>query len=147
MAHFLLRGFRRPREAVESALGALERQVLEQIWVLGREASVRDLMERFEGALAYTTLMTTVDRLYKKRLLDRRREGRAFLYTARVSADQLRRGVAADVIDSLLGADRDAARPVMSTFVDAVGERDRALLDELEELIRKRRAGRGGREP
>jgi predicted transcriptional regulator len=132
---------------VESALGALERQVLERLWALGRESSVRDLLETFDGALAYTTLMTTVDRLYKKRLLDRRRDGRAFLYTARVSQDQLREGVAADVIDSLLGDDHEAARPVMSTFVDAVGERDRALLDELEELIRRRRAGRGRREP
>jgi predicted transcriptional regulator len=146
MAQFLLRGFRRPREAVESALGALERQVLERCWSLGREVSVRELVEAFDGALAYTTLMTTVDRLYKKRLLDRRREGRAFLYTARVSEDQLRRGVAADVIDSLLGEHHDEARPVMSTFVDALGERDRALLDELEELIRRRRAGRVKRE-
>ena len=146
MAQFLLRGFRRPREAVESALGALERQVLERVWSLGREVSVRELVETFEGGLAYTTLMTTVDRLYKKRLLDRRRDGRAFLYTARVSQDQLRRGVAADVIDSLLGDAHEDARPVMSTFVDAVGERDRALLDELEELIRRRRAGRIKRE-
>jgi predicted transcriptional regulator len=147
MSQFLLRGFRRPRQAVESALGALERQVLERLWTLCRETSVRDLLETFGGALAYTTLMTTLDRLYKKGLLDRRREGRAFLYTARLSEEQLRRGVAADVIDSLLGDDPAAARPVMSTFVDAVGERDRALLDELEELIRRRRGGPGGRKP
>jgi hypothetical protein len=50
------------------------------------------------------------------------------------------------VIDSLLGEHHDEARPVMSTFVDALGERDRALLDELEELIRRRRAGRVKRE-
>src|SRR5262245_38783306 len=145
MAQFLLRGFRRPREAVE---WALERQVLGRVWSFGSEVSVRDLLETFDGAFAYTTLMTTVDRLYKKRLLDRRREGRAFLYTARISQEQLRRGVAADVIDSLLGEGSDSARPVMSTFVDAVGERDRALLDEPEEPIRRRRAAaRGRREP
>jgi predicted transcriptional regulator len=143
MAQFLLRGFRRPREAVEAALGALERQVLERVWALGREVSVRELLDSFDdGAMAYTTLMTTVDRLYKKRLLERRREGRAFIYKAGISQDQLRQGVAADVIDSLLGDDHEAARPVMSTFVDAVGERDRALLDELEELVRRRRSGK-----
>lgn len=147
MSQFLLRGFRRPREAVESALGALERQVLERLWASGREVSVRDLLESFDGSLAYTTLMTTVDRLFKKRLLDRRREGRAFLYTACISQDQLQRGVAADVIDSLLGSRHETARPVMSTFVDAVGDRDHVLLDELEELIRSRRGAKGKRRP
>src|SRR5262245_19911245 len=114
MTSFLMRGFRRPRAAVEAALGSLERQALERLWALGQEASVRDLHRSFQGALAYTTLMTTVDRLYKKGLLDRRRDGRAFVYRPRVTADELRRGVAADVIDSLLGRDPEQARPVIS---------------------------------
>ena len=147
MAPFLMRGFRRPRAVMESALGSLERQVLEGLWALGREASVRELLAGFEGSMAYTTLMTTLDRLFKKGLLERRREGRAFLYKSQVTRDQLHRGVAADVIDSLLGHGRAAARPVLSTFVDAVEERDRALLDELEALIRARRRGRGRRGP
>jgi len=146
MAQFLMRGFRRPRAVMDSALGSLERQVLERLWALDREASVRELLEDFD-TLAYTTLMTTVDRLFKKRLLDRRREGRAFLYKPRVSPEQLQRGVAADVIDSLLGSGPEAARPLMSTFIDAVEERDGALLDELEALIRDRRRGRGRGEP
>jgi predicted transcriptional regulator len=146
MGRFLFRGFRRPRAAVEAALGQLERSVLERLWSLGREASVRALREAFSGRLAYTTLMTTLDRLFKKGLLDRRRVGRAFLYRPRVTADQLRQELAADVIDGLLGVGPDAARPLMSTFVDAVEVRDAALLDELETLIReKRRQTRGGR--
>ena len=132
---------------MDSALGTLERQVLEKLWALGRPARVRELQEAFGGALAYTTLMTTMDRLFRKRLLGRRRAGRAFLYEPLISADQLRRDVAADLIGSLLGPGRDAARPVMSTFVDAVEERDAALLDELEALIRRKRRGRGRQEP
>jgi predicted transcriptional regulator len=127
---------------MEAALGSLERQVLEKVWALGREVTVRELQEAFGGSLAYTTLMTTMDRLFKKRLLGRRREGRAFLYQPLVSPDQLRRHVAADLIGSLLGQGAAAARPVMSTFIDAVEERDAALLDELEALVRERRRGR-----
>ena len=143
MRRFLFRGFRRPRAALESALGQLERGILERLWSLGREASVRELQDEFSGTLAYTTLMTTLDRLFKKGLLDRRREGRAFLYRPRVTPEQLRQELAADVIDSLLGQSSEAARPVMSTFIDAVEDRDAALLDELERLIRARKRGRG----
>ena len=104
--------------------------------------SVRALADRFQGTLAYTTLMTTLDRLYRKGLLDRQRAGRAFLYRARLSREQLQSGVATDLIDAMLGADPDA-RPVLSTFVDAVEQRDGALLDELARLVReKQRAGR-----
>jgi predicted transcriptional regulator len=146
MSHFVLRGFRRPRAVMDAALGDLERQVLERLWDNGGETSVRDLLPAFD-TLAYTTLMTTVDRLFKKGLLERRRLGRAFLYRTQVSRDQLRSGVAADVIDSLLGHDGESARPVMSMFIQAVDERDRKLLDELEVLIQERRRGRGKRQP
>jgi predicted transcriptional regulator len=128
---------------MEAALGSLERQVLEKLWSFGREVTVRELQAAFGGSLAYTTLMTTMDRLFKKRLLGRRREGRAFLYQPLVSPDQLRKDVAADLIGSLLGQGPETARPVMSTFIDAVEERDAALLDELEALVRQRRRGRG----
>jgi predicted transcriptional regulator len=130
---------------MEAALGSLERRVLEKLWSFGREVTVRELQAAFGGSLAYTTLMTTMDRLFKKRLLGRRREGRAFLYQPLVSPDQLRKDVAADLIGSLLGHGAAAARPVMSTFIDAVEERDAALLDELEALVRRKRRGRARR--
>ena len=73
---FLLRGFKSPREVTEVALGKLERQVLEETW-RRKETSVRDVFVAFDEKVAYTTLMTTLDRLYKKRLLSRRKDGRA----------------------------------------------------------------------
>ena len=91
---------------MESALGSLEREVLEKMWALGREVTVRELQESLGGSLAYTTLMTTMDRLFKKRLLGRRRDGRAFVYAPRITPDQLRQDVAADLIGSLLGRGR-----------------------------------------
>ena len=56
MGRFLFRGFRRPRAAVETALGRLERGVLERLWSFGREATVRELLQGFEGEPAYTAL-------------------------------------------------------------------------------------------
>jgi predicted transcriptional regulator len=143
MVEFLLRGFRRPGAIVESALGHLEREILNRLWADPEPLSVRALEASFGGALAYTTLMTTLDRLHRKGLVERERSGRAFLYRARVTREQLDNGVATDLIDAMLGSGLNAARPVMSTFVDAVGQRDAALLDELARLIReKQKAGR-----
>ena len=135
---FLLRGFRRPREVASLALGQLERQVLNEGWRRG-EVSVRDIFAAFEEKIAYTTLMTTLDRLYKKRLLDRRKDGRAFLYSPAVSQEEFEHGIREDVIDGLLGGSAEGVGPVLACIVDTVSENDRRLLDELDRLIREKK--------
>ena len=135
---FLLRGFRRPSEVASLALGKLEREVLEQIWQR-REVSVRDVYLQFEERIAYTTLMTTLDRLYKKRLLHRRKDGRAFLYAAAVGRAEFEEGIREDVIDSLFESGVGEIQPVLACFVDTVSERDRELLDELERLVKEKK--------
>ena len=140
---FLLRGFRTPREVATKALGPLEQRVLKETWGRG-EISVRDIFVSFEKRVAYTTLMTTLDRLFKKRLLDRRKEGRAFLYTATVSAEELESGIQEDMIDGLIGGAR--VEPILACIVDAVSERDTELLDELDRLIKEKRAQLGMRD-
>jgi predicted transcriptional regulator len=137
------RFFRRPGARVPGdlpGLGALERRVMHAVWS-GAEVSVRDVEEAFSGELAYTTLMTTMDRLFRKGLLVRRKQGKAFRYRARVTPADLRQGAARGLLESILGTDLESARPVLSCIVDSVSERDRQLLDDLERMVRaKRRA-------
>lgn len=135
---FTLRGFKRPREAVKSALGELEREVMEEIWRHG-ETSVRDVQTAFDNRAAYTTLMTTLDRLHKKGLLERRKDGRAFLYAPRISREDFTRSVTKDVIDGLLGQTDGETKPVLACIVEAVGEHDSKMLDELEKLLKEQR--------
>ena len=135
---FFLRGFRRPHELACFALGSLERQVLDEIW-RRKEVSVRDVHRAFDERIAYTTLMTTLDRLYKKKLLERRKDGRAFLYSPAMSEADLTRGITEDVIEGLLGRGADGVEPVLACIVDTVSERDLELLDELDRLIREKR--------
>jgi len=137
-SRFLLRGFRRPREIACFALGKLERQVMEETWRL-REVSVRDIHLAFEERIAYTTLMTTLDRLFKKKLLERRKEGRAFVYVPVVSRDELDHGIKEDVIDGLLGHGADGVEPVLACIVDTLSEHDRELLDELDRLVQEKK--------
>jgi predicted transcriptional regulator len=137
-SRFLLRGFKQPREVASQALGKLERQVLNEIWRRG-EVSVRDVYLAFGESVAYTTLMTTLDRLFKKKLLTRRKDGRAFVYLAAVSPAEFEQGIREDVIEGLLGHGRETVQPVLACIVAAVSERDRELLDELDRLIKEKR--------
>ena len=106
---------------------------------------MRDLTASFPD-IAYTTLMTTLDRLHRKRLLDRDKSGRAFVYRARLSRAEFHSARAADAVRTALSAGPAAAELLLSTLVDTVSERDRSLLDDLESLVRTRR-GHDGDEP
>src|SRR5262245_37709146 len=144
-----LRGFKRRGDGGASDLGPLEREVMELIWRRPKDASgvsVRDIHLAFDERLAYTTLMTTLDRLHKKGLLDRRRSGRAFFYSPRFSPDEFERGVARDVINTLLGRGSNSVEPILACIIDAVSDRDRALLDELDRLIKEKRRELGRKE-
>jgi predicted transcriptional regulator len=135
---FLLRGFRRPHEVVAPALGTLERDVMECLWRKG-EATVRDVYAAFGEATAYTTLMTTLDRLYRKGLLERHKDGRAFRYLPRLSRTEFEQGIKEDLLEGLLGANAEGVEPVLSYIVERVSERDRALLDKLDAMIKTKR--------
>ncbi len=135
---FLIRGFRSPQEAIAASLGNLERETLNEVWRL-QEASVRQVAESFDDKFAYTTVMTTLDRLYKKGFLIRRKSGKAFLYAPRLSAEELERSMTETAIETLLNAGTEKIEPVLACIVDAVSERDRELLDELERLVQEKR--------
>ena len=135
---FLFWGFKSSQQMVENRLGSLERAVLSFIWEHG-ETSVRDACERLGSSVAYTTVMTTMDRLFKKRLLARRKVGRAFVYTATATREELEGAVAAELVQTLLQNDGTEPLPILSSLVDAVSDRDRALLGELERLIKEKR--------
>ena len=133
-----LRGFRRLADAVTGSLGELEKSVMATIRD-GGEQSVAGVLDSLGQTYAYTTVMTTLDRLYKKGLLERRKEGRAFVYSVRYTEAEVERTVAEDVLDRLLDSSLGRVEPVLATIVDRVSEKDRELLDELERLVKAKR--------
>ena len=135
---FLFWGFKSSQQILDNTLGSLEREVMAVVWNHD-EISVRDACAQLGSAVAYTTVMTTMDRLFKKRLLARRKVGRAFVYTAAATRDQLEGAVASELVQSLLHQHGGEPLPLLSSLVDAVSDRDRALLDELERLIHEKR--------
>jgi predicted transcriptional regulator len=124
-------------------LGPFEQQLLRELWSRG-SATVREMVDDTSIHQAYTTVMTTMDRLFKKGILDRVAEGRAFRYSPRLSSEELQRGRALDGIRQLLGSNDTSALP-LSYLVEALSAHDAQLLDELQLLIdRKRRELKDG---
>jgi predicted transcriptional regulator len=120
------------------ALGSLEARVMEVLWALG-ESSVQDVCGKIDSPRAYTTVMTTLERLFKKGLLERRKAGRAFLYSPALTREGWERRRAEGLVASFLSGADPSRELLVSTLLDAVGQHDRALLDELEQAIRRRR--------
>jgi predicted transcriptional regulator len=119
-------------------LGPLEVTVMEIVWARPN-SSVHDVTARLDRPLAYTTVMTTLDRLYKKGLLERRKSERAFVYSARLSRGEWQREQAGELVTGLLSDPRHPSDLLISCLVDAVGQHDEALLDELERKVREKR--------
>jgi predicted transcriptional regulator len=118
-------------------LGHLETTVMEILWVRG-ESPVRDVVDRLGRPLAYTTVMTTLDRLFKKNLLSREAEGRAFRYAPRFTREELHREVAGEAFRQLMDASPASSLP-LSYLVEILTERDAQLLDDLREVVEAKR--------
>ena len=126
-----------PARQLETSFGPLEIRVLESLWSRDHPCCVKDIQPDFPG-VAYTTLMTTLDRLFRKGTLTRYKSGRAFFYLSRRSPQEMISDLAGSTFATLLPGDHDAARPILSMFIETVVDRDAKLLDELEALVRAR---------
>jgi predicted transcriptional regulator len=139
MIRFLKNRIARAGQAAqELSLGRLEFDLMQILWSRG-ESNVRDVVQHVDRPLAYTTVMTTLDRLYKKGLLERRMPDRAFLYSARFSREQWERRQAENVFAGFLAGPHPSSELLLSSFLDAVGKHDAVLLDELEKKLRTKR--------
>jgi predicted transcriptional regulator len=118
---------------------------MEILWANDRAMNVeetREALAKAGKACAYTTIMTTLSRLYNKGVLARDMIGKAYYYTPRVSQRELTSGVTKQVIDGLLGA---FAEPAMAYFVEALSDDYPDKLDTLEAMIRHRKQERGSK--
>jgi predicted transcriptional regulator len=87
----------------------LELLCLKSLWSLG-EGNVKDVQQIVTQTrpLAYTTIMTVLDRLVRKGKVSRRKVGRAFVYTPEASRDQMRRTAIAELLDGFFdGSERN----------------------------------------
>ena len=125
---------------LKGELGSLERGIMDVIWDdPGAEVSVRDVLGSKAGkGLAYTTIMTVLDRLWRKGYLTRRRSGRAYLYSAARTRDDHVELLVTEVLAGV--GDR---RSALLGFVRGVGDEDLEALRGAIRQVRKERRTTG----
>ncbi|MCB0924547.1 MAG: BlaI/MecI/CopY family transcriptional regulator [Mycobacterium sp.] len=102
-------------------LGDLERSVMDHLWDAGEPQTVRQVHDALcaHRELAYTTVMTVLQRLAKKGLVVQLRDDRAHRYAPVASRDDLVAGLMVDALDQ--AADLGGRRAALMNFVERVG--------------------------
>jgi predicted transcriptional regulator len=97
-------------------LAPLELDCMNTLWPLG-EATVRDIRDRLaeRRPRAYTTIMTIMDRLARKGVVERRKSGRAYIYRAHLSADEARSQALTQLIDNFFAGSKEALLAKLET--------------------------------
>lgn len=125
------------KKGLELRLHELEAAIMDVIW--SRKLSsfaVGDVLSILEKKrdIAYTTVMTTVRRLYDKGLLERERAGKRYLYSPKLSREKFLESTAREVLAHAVGGHQ-----VMAMLAEKVSEASAGELKALEELIQKRK--------
>ena len=120
--------------ALEHILGPLELAIMGDIWSNG-PASVREVRERIKDShiAAYTTIMTVMNRLVGKGLLDAQKTGRAYVYSAAKSREEFLWCAAGKMVDSLIDDFGDIARARFLLEIDKADPRRLVSIRQLRE--------------
>lgn len=126
-------------------LGELEAAIMGALWRAEGPLSVRGVRECmvYDREVAYTTVMTVANILFHKGLVDREKEGRAWVYWPRESHAEYTARVMGEVLDN--GPDPDAT---LLRFVERFSDEEMARLHQVFSQVRDRRgAGRAHLSP
>ncbi|MEF8793896.1 BlaI/MecI/CopY family transcriptional regulator [Thiohalorhabdus sp.] len=120
-------------------LGELEVATLEDLWSVGADHA-KAVHSRLGGPrdISLNTVQSTLERLYRKGLLHRTKEGHAYIYRPALGREELLGRLIEGATAPVAG--KEAADTLLTAFVDFAAERDEAGLDRLEALIARKRA-------
>ena len=128
--------FRPDRPGIRKVLGDLEADVMEAVWdyPVGTGITVREVFETLhkDRSIAYTTVMTTMNRLGKKHLLRAEKQDQAFVYYANFTQDEFILRFVGRVLEDLLVSFAGPTLDRLDHLPDQqAAERARQLLDEI----------------
>ena len=124
-------------EGWAKVLGDLEARVMRVVWAIGAPATAREVHERVivEHDVALLTVVTVLNKLVDKRLLQRRKHESLFHYEASLTEGEFRAQVSRRVMEGILSFGPEA---LATSFVDVLAERDPVQLEALQKLIEER---------
>ncbi len=126
------------KDGLVKVLGPLETDIMQIVW-LDERSTVKKIHRKLSQSrdIAYTTVMTTMSRLSEKGVLNRHREGLAYVYSPAISENEFVTMVVQQVLDGLLDEYSDTAVDYM---VDYLARRKPTTLDRLHLSLQARAA-------
>lgn len=130
--------FRLNRSGIGRVLGDLEKAIMEVLWEQNREVTGREVFEEIERKkpVAFTTVLTVIERLLKKGLVKRMKKGKLFVYTPTISRDEFIKKVSEEVIQGIVDI---SATSAASSFIDILSRTSPEDMERLAELINEKR--------
>lgn len=130
---------RHGQSGIRARLHDREADIMDVVWSRGLERfAVGDVLRVLERRrdIAYTTVMTMLGRLHEKGLLDRHKDGKRYVYSPRLTREEFLQETAREVLDGLGEA---SSQHALALLAEKVSEASPDELDELEQMIRRRR--------
>jgi len=129
------------KKGLGQVLGDLEKSVMDVLWEKG-EATGRQVFEEIgkRRPLAFTTILTVMDRLLKKGLIKRIKKGRLFVYAPSMSKEDFVARVSREVLQGIFSISASSAA---SSFVDILYKTNPEEIERLSRLIEEKRKERG----
>ncbi|WP_456401327.1 BlaI/MecI/CopY family transcriptional regulator [Persephonella sp.] len=138
MLEFFKKGFKnlKFKKDKPTPLGDLEEKIMDVLWKIGN-GTVREVREELKEDLAHTTVMTILDRLYKKGLLKRTKEGKSYRYYPLIQKKEFEKKVAEKVITDIIRSQPDTALAAFEGAIDTLSpEEIKKLKKLLEEKVK-----------
>jgi predicted transcriptional regulator len=134
---------KRIKSLVRKSLGPLEEQVMRAVCATGN-CTVRDVTRSLGcSKIAYTTIMTTMDRLFRKGLLQRQTKSKAYVYSASLGWPQLETQLGRDLIAAFLSCRSAPPSQMAEALVEVLESFGSGLLAEVEDAIAAKRSKLG----
>jgi predicted transcriptional regulator len=119
-------------------IGDGECEVLERVWSLDLP-TVYDVISSLDRPLAYTTVMTTLNRLVEKGVLARLKRGKKFVYRPTLSRWEFQIELAKSLAHRLSSDEMCSIAEILSILIGDIVPQDIELLDRLEASIQEKR--------
>ncbi len=133
-------------KSLEAFLGPLEANIINIMWASKKPLAVREVYETLKKSkekIAYTTVITTMDRLHSKNLLDRqiqkRKGGIYYAYWPKSEKQSFEESAVREVISSLLD---NFGKIVTSSLIEEMGTNDQdlmALKEQIEKALKEKK--------
>ncbi|WP_456383921.1 BlaI/MecI/CopY family transcriptional regulator [Persephonella sp.] len=141
---FFKKGFKslKFKKSRPSPFGELEEKVMDYLWKHG-SGTVKEVRSGLgENRFAHTTVMTVMDRLYKKGILRRKKEGKGYRYYPVMTRDEFESQVAKKVITDILKNNPSSAVAAFEGVIEELGEEE---IRKLKEIIERRFGDENGK--